>query len=105
MELETKASHDSLKTHPNLLEEFKGRKNLEQSRQQLIGQFKERLVGNWFVTSRGCSIAVELMTRNQEVMGSDRTSSLSFYSFYLLNYGYFNVALEKGLHTYFCILK
>ena len=101
MELETKASHDSLKTHPSLLEEFKGRKNLEQSRQQLIGQFKEMVSGNCSVTS----IAVELMTRNQEVMGSDRTSSLSFYSFYLLNYGYFNVALEKGLHTYFCILK
>ena len=75
MELETKASHDSLKTHPSLLEEFKGRKNVEQSRQQLVGQFKERLVGNGFVTSRGCSIAVELMTPNQEVMGSERTSS------------------------------
>ena len=75
MELETKASHDSLKTHPNLLEEFKGRKNLDQSRQQLVGQFKERLVGNWFVTSRGCSIAVELMTRNLEVVGLNPTCS------------------------------
>ena len=75
MELETKASHDSLKTHPSLLEEFKGRKNVEQSRQQLVGQFKEMLSGNWFVTSRGCSIAVELMTRNLEVVGLNPTCS------------------------------